>query len=80
MCSGTASKKQMEANMKYTQRAVVFATLTTSTLDHLDGLTIKPGTQRSLCIFFIAGAVCTCFFVFDTLHPVEALSPCLKTF
>jgi hypothetical protein len=33
----------MEANLKYTQRAIVFATLTTSTLDHLDGLTIKPG-------------------------------------
>lgn len=39
---GTASKRQMEANLKYTQRAISFGDLTTSTLDHLDGLTIKP--------------------------------------
>jgi hypothetical protein len=39
----------MEANLKYTQRAIAFAALTTSTLDHLDGLTIKPGRQRWWC-------------------------------
>jgi hypothetical protein len=33
----------MEANLKYKQRAIVFSDLTTSTLDHLDGLTIKHG-------------------------------------
>jgi hypothetical protein len=45
---GTASKRQMEANLKYKQRAIVFSDLTTSTLDHLDGLTIKHGTRRVL--------------------------------
>jgi hypothetical protein len=51
---GTASKRQMEANLKYKQRAIVFSDLTTSTLDHLDGLTIKHGAacavpSLSLC-------------------------------
>ena len=46
---GTASKKQMEANLKYTQRAIVFGNLTTATLDHLDGLAIKP---CKLCIVY----------------------------
>ena len=31
----------MEANLKYTQRAIVFGNLTTASLDYLDGLTIK---------------------------------------
>ncbi len=30
--------------MKYTQRAIVFSSLTTVTLDYLDGLTIKKST------------------------------------
>jgi hypothetical protein len=38
----------MEANLKYKQRAIVFSDLTTSTLDHLDGLTIKHGTRRAV--------------------------------
>jgi hypothetical protein len=38
----------MEANLKYKQRAIVFSDLTTSTLDHLDGLTIKHGARGVL--------------------------------
>jgi len=43
---GTASKRQMEDNLRYTQRAVVFSALTTATLDGLDGLSIK-GTDAA---------------------------------
>jgi hypothetical protein len=42
----------MEANLKYKQRAIVFSDLTTSTLDHLDGLTIKHGTRGVLYLPF----------------------------
>ena len=38
----------MEANLKYTQKVIVLSSLTTSTLDYLDGLTIK---DRKFLVF-----------------------------
>lgn len=38
---GTASKKQMEANLKYSQRAVNFDELDLPALDQLDGLAVR---------------------------------------
>eukprot|EP01034_Spumella_vulgaris_P028050 gene28050-34847_t len=38
---GTASKRQMEDNLNFTQKAVDFSELSTDTLDQMDGLSIR---------------------------------------
>ena len=40
---GTASKRQMENNLKYAQRAIDFHSLKTEHVDAIDGLTINHG-------------------------------------
>lgn len=46
---GTASKRQMEDNMNYTQRPVDFHTLDIPSLDHLDRLTVPPQGKTLFC-------------------------------
>ncbi len=40
---GTASKRQMEDNLNFSQKSVDFHALSTATLDCMDGLELKKG-------------------------------------